>query len=305
MVAGRISLGVLRQVVRFVLYGLPAIALTALLVVVIVLENRPDLEVWHLAKLQNEYEKGDVPDFVSYLALEEVLFAELDAKVRQQVPEDRRHELNRFVPGSLSDPERISPNWNRSFEWPAKERGEPSAAVLLVHGLSDSPYSLRSVAKRLHESGAWVVGLRVPGHGTAPSGLVTTDWQDMAAALGLAANHLRDAVPGAPLVIVGYSNGAALAVDHALDAIEEDRRLPPGEPRRVAKPDALVLLSPAIGVTPLAAFASWQETLGQVTGLEKIDWNSILLEYDPYKYSSFALHAGKQAFGITDRKSVV
>jgi hypothetical protein len=61
-----------------------------------------------------------------------------------------------------------------------------------------------------------------------------------------------------------------------------------------------VLLSPEIGITRLAALAVWQERLGHLLGLEKLAWNSILPEYDPFKYGSFALNAGKQAHLITD-----
>ncbi len=43
-----------------------------------------------------------------------------------------------------------------------------------------------------------------------------------------------------------------------------------------------------------------QERLGHLLGLEKLAWNSILPEYDPFKYGSFALNAAKQAHLITD-----
>jgi alpha-beta hydrolase superfamily lysophospholipase len=90
---------------------------------------------------------------------------------------------------------------------------------------------------------------------------------------------------------VGYSNGGALSVEYTLEALE-DAALP--------LPDQLVLLSPEIGITRLAGLAVWQERLGHVLGMEKLAWNSILPEYDPYKYGSFALNAGKQAYLITN-----
>ena len=99
---------------------------------------------------------------------------------------------------------------------------EPVASALLLHGLSDSPYSLRVLGERLHREGVTVLGLRVPGHGTAPVGLVRTRWEDMAAAVALAARHLRDSVPGKPLYVVGYSNGGALAVEYTLSALGDD-----------------------------------------------------------------------------------
>ncbi len=45
----------------------------------------------------------------------------------------------------------------------------------------------------------------------------------------------------------------------------------------------LVLFSPAIGVTPAAALAVWQARLGHLLGLQKLEWNTLLLEYDPFK----------------------
>jgi alpha-beta hydrolase superfamily lysophospholipase len=157
--------------------------------------------------------------------------------------------------------------------------------------MSDSPYSLRSLGQRLHAAGVQVVGLRLPGHGTAPSGLVEVAWQDMAAAVRLAAGHLRQRIGGRPLYLVGYSNGAALAVHHALAARED------GGPPAV---DKLVLVSPAIGVTRVAALAVWQARLGHLLGLEKLAWNAILPEYDPFKYGSFAVNAGDLVYRLTN-----
>ncbi|RKZ69539.1 MAG: alpha/beta hydrolase, partial [Gammaproteobacteria bacterium] len=93
-----------------------------------------------------------------------------------------------------------------------------------------------------------------------------------------------------PVYIVGYSNGGALALYYALSVIE-DPTLPP-----VKK---LVLISPEIGVTKMAALAVWQERIGNILGLEKLRWNDVLPEYDPFKYNSFAINAGDQAYRLT------
>jgi alpha-beta hydrolase superfamily lysophospholipase len=135
-----------------------------------------------------------------------------------------------------------------------------------------------------------VIGLRLPGHGTLPSGLVEATWQDMAAAVRLAVRHLASQIDGRPLYIVGYSNGAALAVEYALSTLEE-----PGLPRVAG----LGLISPAIGVPPVAALAVWQARLGHLLGLDKLAWNAIQPEYDPFKYGSFAVNAGDQVFRLT------
>jgi alpha-beta hydrolase superfamily lysophospholipase len=286
--ARRVAWGTLTGVARALGYALIGGALVAVVFMVVHLENRPDLKVWHTADLDEEFTAdSDVHTFEDYLALEERLFAELDAEVFDHIaPEDQRM-INRFHRGSLSDPGRWETNWNRSFELPVER---PVAGVLLVHGMSDSPYSMRSLAERLHAAGAWVVGLRVPGHGTAPAGLLRVDWEDMDAAVRLAAAHVHDKADGLPLYLVGYSNGGALALLYALTALD-DPALP--------GPNGLVLISPEIGLTPLAALASWQERLGRLLGLEKFAWNSILPEYDPFKYQSFALNAAKQAYRLT------
>ncbi len=252
------------------------------------MQSQGALEVWHRAALDAEFtEESGVTGFAGYLALEERLFRQLDEQVYARVPSGDRNSVNRYARGSLSDPGRWPRNWNRSFELPAEA---PRVGVLLLHGMSDSPYSLRSLGERLNASGAWVVGLRLPGHGTAPSGLTRARWQDMAAAVRLAMGHLRKRLGDRPLYIVGYSNGGALAVDYALEALAE-----PELPRA----RGLVLLSPAIGVTPLAALAVWQARLGQLLGLPKLEWNAILPEYDPFKYNSFAVNAGDQTYRLT------
>ena len=76
---------------------------------------------------------------------------------------------------------------------------------------------MRTIGQQLHGSGFHVVGLRIPGHGTAPSGLLKVTWQDFTAATRLAARHVREKIgPDKPLYFAGYSNGAALAVENRL-----------------------------------------------------------------------------------------
>lgn len=265
-------------------------ALVVLIVVFVVYMNgRADLEVWHLAVLDEEFTAdAGVHTFTEYLALEERLFKQLDERVYAKIADDQHRQINRYNRGSLSDPERWSPNWNRSFTLSA---ASPKAAVLLLHGMSDSPYSLRHLGERLHAAGANVLGLRMPGHGTAPSGLVDLSWQDMAAAVRLAMRHLAQQNDGLPIYVVGYSTGAALAVNYALAALA-DETLP--------RMERIVVLSPAIGVTSVAVLAVWQARLGHLLGFEKLAWNDILPEYDPFKYGSFAVNAGNVVYQLTN-----
>ena len=278
----------LRQALLFGSYGLIGVMLTLVVVFVVFLNSRADLSIWHLAELDEEFTvDSDVSTFDEYLALEDRLFKQLDEEVYAKITDDEKGLINRFNKGSLSDPERWPQNWNRSYEMAVSQ---PSAAVLLLHGMSDSPYSLRNLAERLHQAGVYVVGLRIPGHGTAPSGLTRVTWQDMAAAVKIAMQHLADKANGQPMHIVGYSNGGALAVNYTL-AAADNSNLP-----QIA---SLALLSPEIGLSKVAALAVWQARLGTLLGLDKLAWNSLLPEYDPYKYGSFAVNAGDVAYRIT------
>jgi len=266
--------------------------LGALLILVVVfvvyLDSRPDLHVWHRAELDEEFTAASpVKSFAEYLALEDRLFRQLDEKVYSRIDAADRYGVNRYYRGSLSDPDRWSTNLNRSYELGTEN---PRAGVLLLHGMSDSPYSLHTLGNSLNRSGVWVVALRLPGHGTAPSGLIHAHWRDMAAAVVVAMRHLREQVPDAPIYIVGYSNGAALAVHYSLQALDDDTRPEAG---------GLVLVSPAIGVSPVAVLAVWQSRLGALLGLDKLAWNALLPEYDPFKYGSFAVNAGDQVYRIT------
>ena len=277
-----------RIFLRLLGYGSVGGFIALLAVYVYFLESRPDLSVWHHADLDEEFRIGaEIDSFDQYIELEDRLFAQLDKLVYDRTSASSINSVNRYLRGSLSDPERWPVNWNRSF---VLDKENPSAAVLLLHGLSDSPYSMRALGQRLNKAGAWVLGLRIPGHGTAPSGLVETRWQDMAAAVQLAARHAAAKAEGKPLYLVGYSNGGALAVEYSLSALE-DETLP--------APAGVVLLSPEIGISGFAALAVWQARLGHLLGLEKLAWNSVLPEYDPFKYGSFAVNAGDLAHRIT------
>jgi alpha-beta hydrolase superfamily lysophospholipase len=276
------------RIVRALLYGALGAFLALIFLFVWDLEKRPDLKVWHKVELDAEFTtKSKIKNFQEYLDLEEKLFTQLDEQVYDRIKPEDRTSINRYHKGSMADPDYSSPNWNRTFELTTDS---PRAGILVLHGLSDSPYSMRSIGSRLHKAGAWVVGLRVPGHGTAPSGLADVHWEDMAAAVRLTMRHLQDKVGNQPLYIVGYSNGAALAVRYALETLE-DKTLP--------SVDRMVLLSPEIGVIPLAALAIWQARLGHLLGLQKLEWNSILPEYEPYKYGSFAVNGGDLSYRLT------
>ncbi len=250
----------------------------------------PAFEPWHTEDLTEEFtaEKADdIRTFDDYLRLEDRLFAELEEKVYAEVEIGPAHALQRFSAGSAADPQVRDPNWNRSFELTAEA---PVGGVLLLHGMSDSPYSLRALGEALNRQNYWVLGLRLPGHGTAPSGLKHIAPEDLTAAVRLGMRHLASKLNGKPLHMIGYSTGGPLAVEFSLDALDGLVSPPPA---------SLTLISPAIGIHPAVALAKWKNRLAILPGLERFAWTQILPEFDPYKYNSFATNAGDVVHRLT------
>lgn len=286
-----------RRIWRYLLmssYAIVIFASGALVAIVgagiLYVNSKPALSIWHQDRLDGEFTaRSGITTFREYLELEQALFAELKTEIYDEVPPEERSSYNRFTAGSKSDPDIWTPNWNHSYEY-----GDSEAAfgVLLLHGYSDSPYSLRSYGAMMRDAGAYVVGLRIPGHGTAPSALKYTTADDMTAAVRLAMKHMKSVMADRPIFIVGYSNGGALAVNYDLEAIQ-DATLP--------VPAGLVLMSPEIGLSPAAAYASWQAMAGELLGLANLAWTAVLPEFDPYKYNSFAVNAGVQAYAMTQK----
>ena len=250
----------------------------------------PPLKPWHNEKLTEEYTAAmtdEIRTFDDYRQLEGRLFAQLEEKVYARTETGPEYALVRYSTGSAADPQNRRPNWNRSFEFSADK---PVGGVLLLHGMSDSPYSLRALGETLKQRDYWVIGLRLPGHGTAPSGLTSISWQDMAAAVRLGMKHLASKLGQKPIHIVGYSNGAPLAINYALDALEGEN---------LPVPASLVLISPSIGIHAAAALAKWKRRLSYLPGLGGLAWLSVLPEFDPYKYNSFATNAAEQVHSLT------
>ena len=223
--------------------GWLALGLSVLAVVLLFFQgcSGPDLESWHTENLEAEFnvdKASKIQSFDDYLRLENELFAQLEEQVYARTATGPEYALVRYSAGSAADPRQREPDWNRSFELSVES---PAGGVLLLHGMSDSPYSLRALGETLQRRGYQVLGLRLPGHGTAPSGLLSVSWQDMAAAVRLAMQQLASRLGPKPIHMVGYSTGAPLALNFALEAEQDDAAPPPAPPdpakdRRPAAP---------------------------------------------------------------------
>ncbi|MBZ0111027.1 MAG: alpha/beta hydrolase [Thermoanaerobaculia bacterium] len=252
--------------------------------------NQFQLEPWHEELLDPPRSVGS---FAEYRTQEEELFASAAEALARRV--DRWPAFSRFDPASPSYTADRATNWNQSQVLTARDEhgleSDPVAGVLLLHGLSDSPYSLRAVGELLNRRGFEVVAPRMPGHGLHPGALAEVSWEEWRHVADLAHQDLRQRIgDGKPILIVGYSNGAALALDLVLRSLED-----PDVPLAA---DRMVLLSPALAVTPSAKFAPALLALSRVPGFRSVAWNSVVPEYDPYKYNSFPVRSGYEIYGL-------
>ncbi|HQR46514.1 MAG TPA: alpha/beta hydrolase [Thermoanaerobaculia bacterium] len=253
-----------------------------------------DLSPWHRLVPRAEMRAADLGEtttLADYLKREEETFAEVRREVVEKLAPAEKRVANRYWADSPLSPDRQpGGNWNRTHELvPETVRG----GVLLVHGLTDAPYSVRALAEAYRDEGFYALALRMPGHGTVPGALTEATWEDWLAAVRLGARHVRSKIgPKAPLHFVGYSNGGALVLSQALDAAFDPKR---------TRADRIVLVSPMVGVTPVARLARPVSLLGGIAYFEKAKWTDVLPEYNPYKYNSFPANAGRQTWELTRR----
>ena len=277
--------------IGFYLLGLVVLLIATLMITTYIKEgNSPPLMPWHTEKLTEEFNAkmtDEIQTFSDYRKLEDRLFTQLEKKVYARTGTGPEYKIVRYSTGSAADPQRQRPNWNRSFELSVDT---PQGGVLLLHGMSDSPYSLRALGEMLNRNNYWVIGLRMPGHGTAPSGLTSITWEDMSLVVKLGMAHIASKVGEKPVHIIGYSTGAPLALDYALNALEG---------ATMPEPASLVLISPAIGVSSAAVLAKWTIRLSLLPGMGRWAWLNIQPEFDPYKYNSFTSNAGYQVHRLT------
>ncbi len=253
-------------------------------------ETGAPLQSWHtFVPEELDAEAIDEADWSTWLAAEDRVMAEVRNQVTDQLEPLDRIAANRYFEGSPVYPPSLARDWNRSYV--LLPEGPPKGAAVFLHGLTDSPYSLRHIAKRYRDLGWATVAIRLPGHGTVPAGLYDVEWPDWLAAVRLAvreAIHLAgDAVP---LHIVGFSNGGALALKYTLEALDDPA---------LARPDRLILVSPMIGVTEFARFAGLAGLPAYFPRFARAAWIAILPEFNPFKYNSFPVNGARQSHLVT------
>lgn len=271
-----------------ILFIIVAIALLALRITLT--ERGPDLELWH-TYVPDELSASalDKAGWAAWMENENRVFADVKTNVTDKLSDDQPETFNRYAAKSPVYPASFAHDWNRSYI--LQPQGTPRGAVVLLHGLTDSPYSLRHFAENYQQHGFVAVAIRLPGHGTVPGALTRVDWEDWMAATRLAVREARQRVPAdAPLHIMGFSNGGALAMKYALDALDDPQ---------LVVPQRLVLISPMIGISGYARYAGLAGLPSLLPAFARTAWLGILPEFNPFKYNSFPVKAARQSYLLT------
>ena len=240
----------------------------------------PPLHPWHKAPVITE------PVAEESASLEDYLQNQRDyvALIRESVYGEDGDPLH----STFASEENITRN-SPFFREP---RGEVKGSVLLLHGLTDSPYTMRALGSFFVSRGYRVLALRLKGHGTVPGALLHVrfeEWKDQVAR-GVRLLESQEKGEKGPLYLAGFSTGAALSLSYTLDALEE------GD---LTRPEALFLFSPAFAVSPAAAVTGLHTPVSRFPLFRKFAWLDILDEEDPCKYASFPKNAAWQIYRLS------
>lgn len=152
--------------------------------------------------------------------------------------------------------------------------------VLLVHGLTDSPYHMRHLAAFFQRNGFRVMAVLLPGHGTQAGDLLDVSWMDWAQTVAYGVGRLAEEVE--EVFLAGFSAGAALSLYHA----SIDKRI-----------RGLFLFSPAFEISSRAKWANLHKLYSWL--IPAGAWVGVMPDRDIYKYESFCKNAAAQMYALT------
>lgn len=149
--------------------------------------------------------------------------------------------------------------------------------VLLIHGLTDSPFVYHDLAQVYYRQGYNVRTILLPGHATAPNALKNVNLQQWQQVLKYSIE--RSEKDFDEVILGGYSTGATLIIDYLTK-----QTLSP-------KIKALMLFSPASEPHNKNAWlAKW------VDAIPFVDWLNKDADIDFAKYESFPLNAATTSY---------
>lgn len=153
--------------------------------------------IGHTAETQTQFVYQPEESFVHYVERAKQYVSERKVWINA---EDKPRELDAVLPFELlPDADNCA--------------GRVRIGVLLSHGLSDSPFSMRDPALALQEACYQVRVILLPGHGTASEDLLHVSRDDWRATFQNAADQFSEEVD--VMYVGGFSTGGALAAEYA------------------------------------------------------------------------------------------
>jgi esterase/lipase len=159
------------------------------------------------------------------------------------------------------------------------ETGKYQRGIVLIHGLFDSPYSMRPLGEYLQSQCFYVLGLLLPDHGTRPGDFLDARWEDWAAATHFATTQL--AARAHTVFLSGHSAGGTLALLEAA---------------RNPEVDALVLFAPALAITPAAKYAKYVALVGKL--FPAAAWYEVQADAAVYRYESITFRSAAETYAL-------
>lgn len=156
---------------------------------------------------------------------------------------------------------------------PIQQNGRLKYGVLLIHGLLDSPFSMRDIAEQLQAKGILCRAVLLPGHGTQPEDLLHVSHQDWTATVRYGIASLQQEVE--QVYLIGYSTGAALSIQEALI----DKNI-----------NGIIVIAPAVKLkAPVNLVVAWHKLMKRYN--KKHEWLYQTKEENDVKYSSICFNA--------------
>lgn len=229
----------------------------------------PLIEARHQPSGMNSRFNGDHLPFLDYVALSREMLTKAHSALGVT---DLEKIVDGNAPFELKPSAGFPPGHNKTFR-----RG-----VLLVHGLTDSPYFMRYLAEFFQQNGFRVMAILLPGHGTQPGDMLDISWREWAKAVAYGADRLAEEAD--EFFLAGFSAGGALSVYHSL----HDQRV-----------SGLFLFSPAFKISARAAYANLHRLYSWLIPSAK--WVGIRPDKSLYKYESLPKNAAAQMHALTKR----
>lgn len=154
--------------------------------------------------------------------------------------------------------------------------GGTKKGILLTHGLTDSPYMMRTSANYFSKKCFTVYSILLAGNGTRPGDLLEVSYEDWKKQINYGVEKLSEIVDD--IYLGGFSVGGALSVNYVLS-----------NPKK--KIAGIFLLAPALNLPFEASFAQFVKSFKK--------YIKVFEDKNLVKYESFAMNGVAQAYALT------